>query len=134
MNLQLLDQLRNRTERIKNEIIGNRSKPLFSYRLSMKSQREWAEYERQESIRRAVVAKARELIEWSHVEYEAAKEKHKGNIKVLTELMLNWNPERVLSKHREFANLCRALSDDVTWRMLTVKERRFIADSVLLKG
>ena len=43
-----------------------------------------------------------------------------------------WSPERVLSVNADFGKLCQQLSDPATWRMLTRKERAFVADAVTL--
>ncbi len=96
----------------------------------MKSQAAWKEIERKEQIRAAVVVKARKLIEWSHEALEAEKSRRRGDMKMLTDLTLNWSPQRVMSKHRDFAKLCKALEDPITWMMLSRQERGFIADAV----
>lgn len=113
------------------------------YRLTEKSRAVWdkleadkarmqAEWDARDAElqRQKVIDRVREMIEWAHVEYEAAKLKHDKNIKVLTELTLNWSPERVMSKHKDFTNLCRALQSEKIWKMLSRKERAFIADAV----
>ena len=93
-----------------------------------KMQKEWAERDVQ-MRRQKVVDRARRMIEWSHTEYELAKKKHQHNIKTFTELTLSWSPERVATKHKDFRGLCTALKDETTWRMLSRKERAFIADA-----
>jgi len=90
---------------------------------------EWAERDAQIK-RQKVVDKARRMIEWSYNEYTREKANRNHGIKILALLTLHWSPQRVLSKHKDFAKLCRALKDEKTWRMLTVKERAFIADAV----
>ena len=105
----------------------------LGYGLSMRSQREWARIEKEERTRQAVVDKARQMIEWAHIEYEGAKVKHARNIKVFAELTLHWSPQRVLSTHKSFDGLCRALKDEKIWKMLSRKERAFIADAVARK-
>jgi len=94
-----------------------------------KMQKEWAERDAQMQ-REKVVRRARAMIERSYTEYESAKQKHKANMKVFTELTLSWSPQRVLSKHKDFRGLCSALKDEKIWRMLSRKERAFIADAV----
>ena len=83
--------------------------------------------------RREVVEQARRLIVWSQATYAEAKRKHARNMKVLTEITLNWSSERVLSKHAGFVALCQKLNDEITWKMLTRQERKFIADAVSLQ-
>jgi len=102
-------------------------------REKMKSQKEWEAMEREEHRISVVVQKTRRMIETAHTEYEYAKAQHKNNIKIFTELTLNWSPQRVLSKHKDFKRLCDALNDDKVWKMLSRKERAFIADAVRLK-
>lgn len=97
-----------------------------------KMAREWAERDAQMQ-REKVVRKARQLIEWSYMEYESAKQKHKANMRTFTELTLHWSPQRVMTKHRDFKGLCRALEDEKTWRMLSRKERAFVADAAGMK-
>lgn len=89
-----------------------------------------AEHARREQTREAVLAKARQLIEWSTTEYETAKARHKYNMKTFTELTLNWSSQRVLSTHQHFHKLCSALfNDDRTWARLSRNEKRFISDA-----
>lgn len=126
MNTSVIERIKYNLAVMTNTI----NRPFFGYRLSKKSQRQWAEYERQERIKKAVLAKARQMIEWSYAEYHSAKAKNKGNIKVFTDLTLNWSPERVMSKHKDFKSLCRALKDEKIWKSLSRQERRFIADAV----
>jgi len=83
--------------------------------------------------RREVVEQTRRLIVWSQATYSEAKRQHARNMRVLTEITLNWSPERVLSKHVGFLELCQKLNDEITWKMLTRKERKFIADAVSLQ-
>lgn len=130
MNYPLLDQLRNSIEVMKNRLIAEHPERFLGYKLSMKSQKQWAAQEEKERRRKAVVAKARAMIEWAHTEYEREKNNHKHNLKIFSLLTLNWSPQRVLSKHKDFKRLCAALKDDKTWRMLSRKERAFIADAV----
>lgn len=105
----------------------------LGYGLSMRSQREWARIESEERTRQAVVDKAHAMIEWAHSEYEGAKAKHHMNIKVFAELTLHWSAQRVLSTHKDFDKLCAALRDERTWKMLSRKERAFIADAIGVK-
>jgi hypothetical protein len=137
--MQMLDQFRNSIDAMKNRMIAENPNGFRGYRLTdgkgkrmmeMRTNAQWAVIEEQERIRQAVVTRARAMIEQAHIEYEIAKEAHRGDMKMLTVLTLQWSPERVLSMHREFANLCRALKDEKTWRALSRKERRFIADAV----
>ncbi len=93
-----------------------------------KMQKEWAARDAQMQ-REKVVRKARAMIEWSYADYEGAKKRHEGNMRLFSLLTLNWTPQRVLSKHKDFGKLCHALQDEKTWRMLSRKERRFIADA-----
>jgi hypothetical protein len=135
----MLDQFRTSIEMMKNRMIAENPDRFRGYRLTngkgkrmmeMRTNAEWAVIEEQERIRQAVITRAREMIEQAHTEYEVVKEFHRGDIRMLTTLTLHWSPERVLSMHKEFANLCRALKDEKTWRALSRKERRFIADAV----
>jgi hypothetical protein len=106
----------------------------LGYGLSMRSQKEWEQIEREERKRAMALKQVQRLIEWSHQEYEAALNKHRSNIKLYAELTLNWCPERVLSKHKDFAALCVTFRSDAMWRMLSRKERKFIADAVAYKS
>jgi len=103
----------------------------LGYRLSMRSQREWEKIEQEERKKAMAIKQAQRLIEWSHTEYQAALNIHRRNIKLYAELTLNWSPERVLSKHKDFAALCQTFRSDAMWRMLSRKERKFIADAVI---
>jgi hypothetical protein len=100
----------------------------------MRSQSQWARIEEEERKKAMALKQVQRLIEWSHQEYQAALNKHRHNIKLYAELTLNWSPERVLSKHKDFAVLCATFKSDAMWRMLSRKERKFIADSVAYKS
>lgn len=133
--LKILRAISDNANRIKQDLIkANPDLLRGRYGLSqgrrMKSQAAWKEIERKEQIRAAVVVKARKLIEWSHEALEAEKSRRRGDMKMLTDLTLNWSPQRVMSKHRDFAKLCKALEDPITWMMLSRQERGFIADAV----
>lgn len=97
-----------------------------------RTQREWEEIERQEHAKQIVIKKAQQLIEWSIQEYTSAllKYQNRGSIKTLETLRLDWSPERVLSTHKDFGRLCDALRDEAIWKMLSRKERAFVADAV----
>ena len=112
------------------------------YRLTAKSRAAWDKIEadkakmqpywderNKQMQRRKVVDRARRMIEQSHTQYELAKSQHQHNMKVFTDLTLNWSPERVMTKHKDFKGLCKALQDEKTWKMLTRKERAFIANA-----
>jgi hypothetical protein len=137
--MQMLDQFRNSIDAMKNRMIAENPDRFQGYKLTdgkgkrmmeMRTNAQWAVIEEQERIRQAVITRARAMIEQSYTEYQSAKEAHRGDIKMLTALTLHWSPERVLSMHKEFKNLCAALKDEKTWRALSRKERRFIADAV----
>ena len=93
--------------------------------LTKRSRDEWKKLK----ARRAV-ENARQLIEWARAEYIDARWKHALNIKVSVQLVLYWNPERVLSRHKEFARLIHSLNNEIAWSMLTRKERKFIAGAL----
>lgn len=93
--------------------------------LTQQSRDEWKELEA-----RQAVENARQLIEWARAQYVDARNKHRGNLRMTTELTLNWNPQRVLSRHGEFVQLARSLNSETAWKMLNRKERKFIADAV----
>jgi hypothetical protein len=135
----MLDNLRNSIDAMKNRLIATYPERFRGYGLSngkgqrmteIRTNAQWAMIEEQEQVRQAVVTRARAMIEQAYAQYEAAKAMHQGNIKTLTEITLNWCPERVLSTHKDFGKLCAALKDEKTWRALSRKERRFIADAV----
>lgn len=126
MNTNIIQRIKYNLAAVTNRI----NTPFFGYGLSKKSKRQWAEYERQERIKKAVLAKARQMIEWSYAEYHSAKAKNKGNIKVFADLTLNWSAERVMSKHKHFKSLCCAIEkDEKIWKSLSRSERRFIVDA-----
>lgn len=103
-------------------------------RKSVKSQKDWTIYEKQEADKRRAVMFARKLIEHSYTEYEGAKRKYRNDLKKYTTLTLSWSPERVLSKHKDFGKLCKIFKSDEMWRKLSRKERRFIANAVQWKN
>jgi hypothetical protein len=135
----MLEQLKNSIEMMKNRLLAEHPERFMGYRLSngkgkrmteLKTHAQWAVIEERERMRKAAVAKARQMIEWAYSEYEHAKGKNKHNIKLFTILTLQWTPARVLSTHKDFKRLCAALKDEQTWKMLSRKERRIIADAV----
>lgn len=81
-------------------------------------------------IRVAVVAKAREMIEWSYTSYAIEKKRQQGMMNKLSAVWeLNWTPQRVLTRHQHFGKLCEALKDGTTWAMLSREERRDISQA-----
>jgi hypothetical protein len=105
-------------------------KHFLGYGLSMKSQKRWAEIEEHERQRAEIIAHARNMIEWAETEYQIALARTRGDMKTTTILTLKWSPERVLTTHKDFIKLCRALNNDKVWSMLTRQERKFIAGAV----
>ena len=101
----------------------------------VKTQKDWEETERQERARRVVINKARQMIEWAVQSYtsESLKLQKSGNMHKLTNLRLYWSAQRVLSTHKDFTRLCDALKDERIWKMLSRKERAFLADAVGMK-
>jgi len=93
--------------------------------LTKRSRDEWKKLK----ARRAV-ENARQLIEWARAEYVDARKKYRGNFKLMVELTLKWNPQRVLSRNEKFAQLTQSLNNEVAWGMLTHKERKFIVDAI----
>jgi hypothetical protein len=139
MEYPLLERFRDSIEAMKHRLIAEHPDRFRGYKLSsgkgrkmtaMRTQAQWAKIEQDERRREAVVKRARAMIEWSHTEYEKEKEKNKHNLKIFSLLTLNWSPQRVLSRHKDFRKLCTALKDEKTWRMLTRKERAFVADAI----
>lgn len=116
-----------------NNLTGRASYP--GYRMTQRSRDAWdaLEADKAQVKINEIVNKTKQMIEWSNTEYQLAKAKHAKNIKVFTELTLNWSPQRVMSKHRHFSKLCDLLNDDVVWKKLSRKERAFVADAVRLK-
>lgn len=114
-------------------LTGRASYP--GYRMTERSRRAWDKLDREKEQAKIdeVVSKTKQMIEQSYTEYEYAKSKHANNMKVFTELTLNWSAQRVLSKYKHFSKLCDALNDDVVWKKLSRKERAFVADAVRLK-
>lgn len=104
-------------------------------REKMRTQKQWEETERREHEKQVIVNKARQMIERAVQEYQSAvlMYQKKGNIRTLKVLRLDWSPQRVLSTYKDFARLCDALRDEEIWKLLSRKERAFVADAVGLK-
>lgn len=109
---------------------GNMTKLRRNAQAELRTHAQWAKIEAQEKKQQEAVERARQLIKWAQGEYDGAKRRHQGSIKIFAELTLNWSAPRVLSTHKDFGRLCDALKDETTWRLLNRKERMFIADAV----
>ena len=88
-----------------------------------RTQTEWLEEERQEQRQRVEdVTEARLAIARARTRYQRAQDAGKD--------MTGVTPERVLSVADGFREMCKTLNNERTWKMLSRKERAFIADAV----
>lgn len=86
-------------------------------------QSEWAVVEKQEQRQRLeTVTETRVMIATARTKYNRARDAGKD--------VRGWTAERVLSVNAGFGKLCKALNNELTWRMLNRKERAFVADAV----
>jgi hypothetical protein len=99
----------------------------------LKKQAEWAEIERLEARRNRISQAAVDMAQWAREEYRRAKDENIKDMRVLTDLTLNWNPARVLTHHKDFKHLITALNDQETWDRLRDVDHgaaNLIADAV----
>lgn len=101
----------------------------LGYGLSQRSRLEYVTITERRQMEQRGLNKVRTLIEWAHTALEAAKVEAHGNIKMWTDLNLNWTPERVLTTYKQFESMCRFIKNPDIWRQLDRKERKFIADA-----